>query len=188
MKRLKSLLIGLFCLVATLPIVYTNNVYAETLNLGSIGGELSATHPSRPSTVPASGSWSTTVEIKSGIESLTFTLSGSASTKKYSIKGLGKNISGNSSDTIDVSNWRPGIYNIELSASGTKTYYDQGDTNFGAYADTAYLKITAFFNPHTHSYTPSVTTKATCTTAGKTTWKCSCGASYTTPIPATGHI
>ena len=28
MKRLKSLLIGLFCLVATLPIVYTNNVYA----------------------------------------------------------------------------------------------------------------------------------------------------------------
>ena len=29
MKRLKSLLIGLFCLVATLPIVYTNNVYAE---------------------------------------------------------------------------------------------------------------------------------------------------------------
>ena len=28
MKRLKSLLIGLFCLVATLPIIYTNNVYA----------------------------------------------------------------------------------------------------------------------------------------------------------------
>ena len=30
MKRIKSLLIGLFCLVATLPIVYTNNVYAST--------------------------------------------------------------------------------------------------------------------------------------------------------------
>lgn len=30
MKHLKSLLIGLLCLVVTLPIIYTNNVYAVT--------------------------------------------------------------------------------------------------------------------------------------------------------------
>ena len=40
---------------------------------------------------------------------------------------------------------------------------------------------------HTHSYTSTVTTKATCTKAGVKTFKCSCGASYTESIPATGH-
>lgn len=40
---------------------------------------------------------------------------------------------------------------------------------------------------HTHSYTSSVTKAATCTTAGVLTYTCSCGHSYTEPIPATGH-
>ncbi len=40
---------------------------------------------------------------------------------------------------------------------------------------------------HTHSYTSSVTTAATCTTAGVRTYTCSCGESYTESIPATGH-
>lgn len=40
---------------------------------------------------------------------------------------------------------------------------------------------------HTHEYTSAVTTEATCTTDGETTWTCSCGDSYTTPIPAPGH-
>lgn len=40
---------------------------------------------------------------------------------------------------------------------------------------------------HTHSYTSSVTTAATCTTAGVKTHTCSCGHSYTQSIPATGH-
>lgn len=40
---------------------------------------------------------------------------------------------------------------------------------------------------HTHSYTSTVTTKATCTKAGVKTFKCSCGASYTESIPETGH-
>ena len=39
---------------------------------------------------------------------------------------------------------------------------------------------------HSHSYTSSVTTAATCTTAGVRTYTCSCGASYTEAIPATG--
>lgn len=41
--------------------------------------------------------------------------------------------------------------------------------------------------PHTHSYTSSVTKAATCTTAGIRTFTCSCGHGYTEPIPATGH-
>lgn len=40
---------------------------------------------------------------------------------------------------------------------------------------------------HSHSYTSSVTTAATCTTAGVRTYTCSCGRSYTQSIPATGH-
>lgn len=41
--------------------------------------------------------------------------------------------------------------------------------------------------PHVHEYT-SVTTNATCTTAGYTTFTCTCGDTYTTPIPALGHV
>ncbi len=40
---------------------------------------------------------------------------------------------------------------------------------------------------HTHSYTETVTTAATCETAGVKTFSCSCGASYTQAIPALGH-
>lgn len=42
--------------------------------------------------------------------------------------------------------------------------------------------------PHVHSYTSSVTTAATCTTAGVRTYTCSCGDSYTEEIPTTGHV
>lgn len=40
---------------------------------------------------------------------------------------------------------------------------------------------------HTHSYTSSVTTEATCTTDGVRTYTCSCGDGYTEKITATGH-
>lgn len=40
---------------------------------------------------------------------------------------------------------------------------------------------------HTHSYASSVTTEATCETAGVRTYACTCGHSYTQAIPATGH-
>ncbi len=40
---------------------------------------------------------------------------------------------------------------------------------------------------HKHSYTPAVTTKETCTTAGIRTFTCSCGDSYTETIPALAH-
>lgn len=51
-------------------------------------------------------------------------------------------------------------------------------------------KITAYYTEHSHSYTATVTKDATCTTAGETTYTCSCGeGSYTdTTIPAAlGH-
>ncbi|MBQ6890526.1 MAG: family 43 glycosylhydrolase, partial [Oscillospiraceae bacterium] len=40
---------------------------------------------------------------------------------------------------------------------------------------------------HTHSYSSSVTTAATCTSAGVRTYSCSCGSSYTEAIAALGH-
>lgn len=43
-------------------------------------------------------------------------------------------------------------------------------------------------NPeHTHSYSTSITTPATCTNDGIKTYTCSCGDSYTESIPTTGH-
>ena len=40
---------------------------------------------------------------------------------------------------------------------------------------------------HEHSYTKTVLSNATCTTAGTVKYTCSCGDSYTKTIPATGH-
>ena len=41
---------------------------------------------------------------------------------------------------------------------------------------------------HSHSYTAAVTTPATCGADGVLTYTCSCGATYTEPIPATGEL
>lgn len=40
---------------------------------------------------------------------------------------------------------------------------------------------------HTHSYNGTVTTQPTCGSAGVKTFTCSCGASYTESVPATGN-
>lgn len=40
---------------------------------------------------------------------------------------------------------------------------------------------------HTHSYSSSVTTQATCSEEGVKTYRCSCGHSYTESIPCTAH-
>lgn len=40
---------------------------------------------------------------------------------------------------------------------------------------------------HTHSYTASITVNSGCETVGVMTYACSCGDSYTEPIPAAGH-
>ena len=40
---------------------------------------------------------------------------------------------------------------------------------------------------HTHTYTSTITTEPTCSEPGETTYTCSCGDTYTKPIPATGN-
>lgn len=57
-------------------------------------------------------------------------------------------------------------------------------TSAGRNGGYGYAKITSL---HTHSYTPEVTTAATCTTTGIRTYTCSCDDSYTEVIPALGH-
>ncbi|MCD8004935.1 MAG: S-layer homology domain-containing protein, partial [Oscillospiraceae bacterium] len=63
---------------------------------------------------------------------------------------------------------------------------DTGNTDTGS-TDTGDTGTGDSGIAHTHSYTGAVTTAATCTTDGVTTYTCSCGASYTETIPATGH-
>ena len=51
----------------------------------------------------------------------------------------------------------------------------------------AYIPESTGGDVHTHSYSSSVTTAATCGKAGVMTYTCSCGDSYTEEIPATGN-
>lgn len=81
---------------------------------------------------------------------------------------------------------------ISVKVGGTtldssKYTYTQstGTVTIGETYVTDSIVITA--NGHKHSYTGKVTTPATCTTDGVKTFTCSCGDSYTEPIPATGH-
>ncbi len=41
---------------------------------------------------------------------------------------------------------------------------------------------------HTHDYTATITTPATCTEPGEATYTCDCGDAYTETIPALGHV
>ncbi|MGN0610362.1 MAG: RICIN domain-containing protein, partial [Ruminiclostridium sp.] len=67
--------------------------------------------------------------------------------------------------------------------------YDFGDGETRTYtSDTkSFVTKSSSNETHTHSYTSSITTSATCTTAGVRTYKCSCGSSYTESIAALGH-
>ena len=48
--------------------------------------------------------------------------------------------------------------------------------------------IYAHWRTHEHSYTETITKKATCTTNGTKTFKCACGDAYEETIKATGHL
>ena len=48
--------------------------------------------------------------------------------------------------------------------------------------------IYAHWRTHVHSYTETITKKATCTTNGTKTFKCACGDAYEETIKATGHL
>ena len=62
---------------------------------------------------------------------------------------------------------------------------DGGSCNITTKASLLSTTITQY--KHIHEHTSTVTIPVTCTTDGETTWTCSCGDSYTTPIPAPGH-
>lgn len=52
---------------------------------------------------------------------------------------------------------------------------------------TTNIRITAYYTPHTHSYTSTVTIQPNCVFEGVRTYTCSCGDTYTELIPVTGH-
>ncbi len=92
-----------------------------------------------------------------------------------------------SEKTLILDLFRNAAYTADMSAtfarlealwSGSGDSGDGGDDNTGDSGEE---------ETHTHSYTSSVTTAATCETAGVRTYTCSCGHSYTEAIPATGH-
>ncbi|MBQ7255861.1 MAG: hypothetical protein IJS31_06440 [Oscillospiraceae bacterium] len=78
---------------------------------------------------------------------------------------------------------QPGDYPVTVS-------YVAGEVYDGSLNDVALDVVNGSVTvpaPHVHSYTASVTTAATCETAGVMTYTCSCGDSYTEPIAALGH-
>jgi hypothetical protein len=79
---------------------------------------------------------------------------------------------------------RNGVYSTDQSANITAL--ENALASGGSIPDIPDVPVDPE-EPHTHSYTSSVTTEATCETAGVRTYTCSCGHSYTEAIPATGH-
>ena len=88
---------------------------------------------------------------------------------------------------------------LDSAATTRGIYYQLSSNKFGAYATSnassgGYVSQLMLFKYQTgsaeceHSYTSKVTTAATCTTEGVTTYTCSsCGDSYIEKIAATGH-
>ncbi len=70
------------------------------------------------------------------------------------------------------------------SSTATKATYSAGGS-FNTDADTTLYAV--WQKNHSHSYTGTITKSPTCTEIGVRTYKCSCGASYTQNISATGH-
>ena len=79
MKHLKSLLIGLFCLFATLPIVYTNNVYAGVTYI-TLSGQTRVSQSSSNYSGNQAYCYSDFIDV-TGFDSVTLT--GSLSSGKY---------------------------------------------------------------------------------------------------------
>lgn len=69
----------------------------------------------------------------------------------------------------------------------TTTYISWGCPECGDINWIMYSINLSSTNTHTHSYTKKVTKKPTCTSTGVETYTCSCGHSYTLPLPMTSH-
>lgn len=69
--------------------------------------------------------------------------------------------------------------------AGNKYYVKVG--TYGSYTGDLTFGVALYEEEHTHAYSATVTTQATCTKTGVRTYKCSCGESYTETISKTSH-
>ena len=103
---------------------------------------------------------------------------GKTTTKTMTVDSNGKTISKAVSHSFGLSDCQP----VVCSDGMVKWYVTNNST------PTLYkLSPYALDDYHEHSYTKTVLSNATCTTAGTVKYTCSCGDSYTETIPATGH-
>ena len=103
---------------------------------------------------------------------------GKTATKAMTVDSNGKTVSKAVSHSFGLSDCQP----IVCSDGMVKWYVTNNS------APTLYkLSPYALDDYHEHSFTKTVLSNATCTTAGTVKYTCSCGDTYTETIPATGH-
>ena len=103
---------------------------------------------------------------------------GKTTTKTMTVDSNGKTITKAISHSFGLSDCQPVV-----CSDGMVKWYVTNNS-----APTLYkLSPFALDDYHEHSYTKTVLSNATCTTAGTLKYTCSCGDSYTETIPATGH-
>ena len=103
---------------------------------------------------------------------------GKTATKTMTVDSNGKTVTKAISHSFGLSDCQPVV-----CSDGMVKWYVTNNS-----APTLYkLSPFALDDYHEHSYTKTVLSNATCTTAGTLKYTCSCGDSYTETIPATGH-
>ena len=103
---------------------------------------------------------------------------GKTVTKTMTVDSNGKTVTKAISHSFGLSDCQPVV-----CSDGMVKWYVTNNS-----APTLYkLSPFALDDYHEHSYTKTVLSNATCTTAGTLKYTCSCGDSYTETIPATGH-
>ena len=103
---------------------------------------------------------------------------GKTATKTMTVDSNGKTVTKAISHSFGLSDCQPVV-----CSDGMVKWYATNNS-----APTLYkLSPFALDDYHEHSYTKTVLSNATCTTAGTVKYTCSCGDSYTETIPATGH-
>ena len=103
---------------------------------------------------------------------------GKTATKTMTVDSNGKTVTKAISHSFELSDCQPVV-----CSDGMVKWYVTNNS-----APTLYkLSPFALDDYHEHSYTKTVLSNATCTTAGTVKYTCSCGDFYTETIPATGH-
>ena len=200
MKRLKQILIGIIFSALLIPMI-TNNVHAAYEDIYSgfsfsgygSGSDSKSTNTisfNKYSALKISGQEYCSASSSLGPSHSVIVYAVDAETGKEERIGSGSWGISKSGDTYIKLNYTINLSMPSFNKGYIKMNYSWSNVrhNTGSHGGCSLSgTITGTLIPHTHSYTPSVTTEATCTTDGETTWTCSCGDSYTTPIPATGH-